>query len=193
MPMQCPSFTSLPVASKSPLGWNLIKITDWPSWPQRSWSCLNCPSLSLQMATPPSTCPTAMMSFVMSTSLTLQGWGRICWLKKRVRIQNHPPFSAEAIRSTPKLNFASFYSYSQNSIISFGYDDFYSKIFPILCPPLENSTTRITIVYNVYFIVICTDCEFCFTWSILEENQTFSRKLKIILKIKDAEYHWSFS
>ena len=90
MPMQCPSFTSLPVASKSPLGWNLIKMTDWPSWPQSSWSCLNCPSLSLQMATPPSTCPTAMMSFVMSTSLTLQGWGRIWWFKKRVRTRkNH--------------------------------------------------------------------------------------------------------
>ena len=39
------------------------------------------------------------------------------------------------------------YTNSQNSIISFGYVDFKAKIFPILYPPLENSTTRITITY----------------------------------------------
>ena len=39
------------------------------------------------------------------------------------------------------------YTNSQNSIISFGYVDFLAKIFPILYPPLENSTTRITIIY----------------------------------------------
>ena len=76
-----PEVDWLPVANKSPFGWNLIKVTDWPSWPQSSWSCLNCPSLSFQMATPPSTCPTAIVSFLMSTSLTLQGWGKICKLK----------------------------------------------------------------------------------------------------------------
>ena len=42
------------------------------------------------------------------------------------------------------------YTNSQNSIISFGYVDFWTKIFPILYPPLENSTTRITIMYVCY-------------------------------------------
>ena len=35
---------------------------------------------------------------------------------------------------------------TQNSIISFGYVDSYAKIFLILYPPFENSTTRIAIV-----------------------------------------------
>ena len=36
---------------------------------------------------------------------------------------------------------------TQNSIISFGYVDFQAQIFPILYPPFENLTTRITIIY----------------------------------------------
>ena len=40
---------------------------------------------------------------------------------------------------------ASNYTNSQNSIISFGYVDFYSKIFPILYPSLENSNILIII------------------------------------------------
>ena len=35
---------------------------------------------------------------------------------------------------------------TQNSIISFGYVDSYAKIFLILYPPFENSTTRIAIL-----------------------------------------------
>ena len=35
---------------------------------------------------------------------------------------------------------------TQNSIISFGYVDYYAKIFLILNPPLENFTTRIAIL-----------------------------------------------
>ena len=35
-----------------------------------------------------------------------------------------------------------------SSIISFGYVDSYAKIFLILYPPLENSTTRIAVIYN---------------------------------------------
>ena len=38
------------------------------------------------------------------------------------------------------------WSKTQNSIISFGYVDSYAKVFLILYPPLENSTTRIAIV-----------------------------------------------
>ena len=38
------------------------------------------------------------------------------------------------------------YINSQNSIISFGYVDFWAKILLILYPPLENSITRITIL-----------------------------------------------
>ena len=37
------------------------------------------------------------------------------------------------------------YTNSQNSTIFFGYVDFQAKIFPILYPPLEISTTRIAI------------------------------------------------
>ena len=40
------------------------------------------------------------------------------------------------------------YTNSQNSIISFEYVDFLAKLFPILYPPLENSTTRIAIAYT---------------------------------------------
>lgn len=34
----------------------------------------------------------------------------------------------------------------KNSIIFFGYADYEAKIFPILYPPIENSTTRTTIL-----------------------------------------------
>ena len=39
------------------------------------------------------------------------------------------------------------YTNSQNSRISFGYVDFQAKIFLILYPPFENSTTRIAILH----------------------------------------------
>ena len=48
-----------------------------------------------------------------------------------------------------KLSLPPFHCTSQNSIISFGYVDYQAKIFLILHPPLENSTTRITIVCNL--------------------------------------------
>ena len=38
------------------------------------------------------------------------------------------------------------WSNSQNSIISFGYVDFYAEVFLILYTPFENSTTRIAIM-----------------------------------------------
>ena len=48
------------------------------------------------------------------------------------------------------------YSKTQNSIISFGYVDSQAKIFRILYPPFENSTTRIAIVYTMqYTSVLC--------------------------------------
>ena len=36
--------------------------------------------------------------------------------------------------------------YTNSQIISFGYVDFLAKIFPILYPPVENSTTHTTII-----------------------------------------------
>ena len=41
------------------------------------------------------------------------------------------------------------YTNSKNSIISLGYVDSYAKIFIILYPPLENSTTRNAIGHNL--------------------------------------------
>ena len=46
----------------------------------------------------------------------------------------------------PNFLTAHHYTNSQNSIISSGYNDFEAKIFPILYPPLENSTTLIAII-----------------------------------------------
>ena len=47
------------------------------------------------------------------------------------------------------------YTNSQKSIISFGYVDFYAKIFPILYPLLENSTTRTTILNTSVATAFC--------------------------------------
>ena len=46
------------------------------------------------------------------------------------------------------------YTNAQNSIISFGYVDSYAKIFLILYPLLENSTTRITIICKSQWTII---------------------------------------
>ena len=40
----------------------------------------------------------------------------------------------------------------RNNIISFGYVDFYDKIFLILYTPFENSTTRIAILHKLQFV-----------------------------------------
>ena len=52
------------------------------------------------------------------------------------------------------------YTNSQNSIISFGYADFEAKIFPILYPLVENSTTNITIwlPYTFWLVWVENDC-----------------------------------
>ena len=42
----------------------------------------------------------------------------------------------------------------QNSIISFEYNFLYAKIFLILYPLFENSTTRIAILYKIYDSII---------------------------------------
>ena len=48
----------------------------------------------------------------------------------------------------PNFLSARHYTNSQNSIISLGYVDFSAKIFLILYPPLEHSTTLTTMIYT---------------------------------------------
>ena len=64
------------------------------------------------------------------------------------------------------------YTNSQSSIISFGYVDFQAKIFPILYPPLENSTTRITITLGTYKPYIGRQIRIFYT-TLFALNQTY--------------------
>ena len=93
---------SLADAKRSPLEWNLSKVTGLPSWPQSKCSCLNWfgpklgsgfrvgPKLGsgdcelLHKAMPPSCCPAAMMFLTELTSMhvTGHGWGKMVVLSK---------------------------------------------------------------------------------------------------------------
>ena len=79
----------------------------------------------------------------------------LIWLSKSTfNVKNHQNLSQFFFTEEYQFrsNFKSFYYKndalfltSRNSIISFGYADSYAKIFLILYPLLENSTTRIAI------------------------------------------------
>ena len=57
------------------------------------------------------------------------------------------------VKNHPNLSQFFFFFHWRIIIISFGYVDSYAKIFLILSPPLENSTTRIAIMFTNLFWV----------------------------------------